>query len=412
MPQDETAFAGLGIATLDTAKGDWFDWVLPAHEANPFKPMFGADLPGEAVVVISDNSVLRLNRDRQLDLGYDGISCTHSMDPSRPGLRASHLLQYLGPASPRRGRTLSSSITSCSTSTRRDHMTGYTDAPLPAASLRLDSGVSDADAVITGLLDWAVDRRPRQIGYPVATDIDFSPLSGLFNVFLNNIGDPSRPCAFNNTQQVERAVIAWFADLFALPATDRWGYIATGGTESNLNGVHTGRRRFPDAVVYHSETAHYSVGKVSEVVAGQNSTIVVRADDRGEMDYEHFDQLVAQNRARPAIVIATAGTTMTEARDDVRASTPSSTVTAYPDGTSTSTPPFRASRSRSTAPCDSASATASTASRFPATNGSAPLSRAACCSCTTACASPATTSRTSTPSTPPSPDHAPARPPS
>lgn len=196
-------------------------------------------------------------------------------------------------------------------------MTGYSEAPLNTAALRLDSGVSDADAVIDGLLDWATGRRARQIGYPVATDIDFARLSGLFNVFLNNIGDPSRPCAFNNAQQVEREVITWFSDLFGLPTTDRWGYIATGGTESNLNAVHTGRRRFPDAMVYHSAAAHYSVRKVGDVVVGDAHTVMVRSTERGEMDYAHLAELVAQYRDRPAIVVATAGTTMTEARDDV-----------------------------------------------------------------------------------------------
>jgi histidine decarboxylase len=196
-------------------------------------------------------------------------------------------------------------------------MTGYSDAPLPAIGLSLDGRVSGPVAVINVLFDWAVERRPRQLGYPVATDIDFTPVLALFAVFFNNIGDPSQPCAFNNAQQFERAVIAWFADLFSLPATDWWGYIATDGTEGNLSGVYTGRRRFADAVVYHSECAHYSVAKVADIVVGEKAVVVVRADEFGEMDYAHLDELVAQNRDRPAIVVATAGTTMTEACDDI-----------------------------------------------------------------------------------------------
>jgi histidine decarboxylase len=196
-------------------------------------------------------------------------------------------------------------------------MTSQFEAPLTAGALRLDTGASpDIDVVLAGLLDWALERRPRQLGYPVATDVDFRPVQELFNVFLNNIGDPARPCAFNNSQQIERAVIDWFADLFELPATDRWGYVTTGGTESNLSGVHTGLRRFPAAVIYRSQAAHYSVAKIGEIVGREPLELVVEVDEAGEMNYLHLADLVARHRGRPAIVVATAGTTMTEARDD------------------------------------------------------------------------------------------------
>jgi hypothetical protein len=101
MPQDRTVFVGLGVTTLDTASDDWFDWAPPFRERNPYKQMFGPDLPGEAVALIRDGSVLRLNRDGQLELGYDGISCSHSLDPNRPGLSSSYdgktVTDYLGP---------------------------------------------------------------------------------------------------------------------------------------------------------------------------------------------------------------------------------------------------------------------------------------------------------------------------
>jgi histidine decarboxylase len=192
------------------------------------------------------------------------------------------------------------------------------EAPLSAESLSLDADEPpDVEAVVGRLLGWALERRPRQVGYPVATDVDFAPVLGLFNVFFNNIGDPSRPCAFNNSQQVERSVVEWFADLFGLPATDRWGYVSTGGTESNLNGVHTGLRRFPDAVIYRTRDAHYSVEKIAAIVGRQYAEAVVDVDERGEMNYQHLATLVARHHDRPAIVVATAGTTMTEACDDI-----------------------------------------------------------------------------------------------
>ena len=46
-------------------------------------------------------------------------------------------------------------------------------------------------------------------------------------------------------------------------------------------------------------------------------SVVIPADDRGEMDYDELAQAAAAGADRPAIVVATVGTTMTEAVDDV-----------------------------------------------------------------------------------------------
>lgn len=171
-------------------------------------------------------------------------------------------------------------------------------------------------AELAALRSAAVAGRETHVGFPVATDIDYSPLAPLFDSLLNNIGDPwTDPAGANHTKRYEREVLDWFADLFQAPVDDRWGYLTSGGTEGNLYALYLARARFPKALVYHSADAHYSLPKCVDIL-GLDS-VVVRTDERGEMDYDDLARMVDRHRDRPAIVVATCGTTMTEAADDV-----------------------------------------------------------------------------------------------
>lgn len=158
--------------------------------------------------------------------------------------------------------------------------------------------------------------RATHVGFPVATDIDYSPLAPLFGTLLNNIGDPwTDPAGANHTKRYEREVLDWFGDLFRAPPGNRWGYLTSGGTEGNLYGLYLARARFPKALVYHSADAHYSLPKCVDIL-GMDS-VVIRSDERGEIDYDDLAHMIDRHRDRPAIVVATCGTTMTEAADDV-----------------------------------------------------------------------------------------------
>lgn len=173
----------------------------------------------------------------------------------------------------------------------------------------------DPTAVFRALLDHAASGRATAIGFPGAVDIDYDPVVPLFTRLFNNVGDPATPPGGTaHTKVLERAVVDWHADLLALPAGDRWGYVTAGGTEGNLAALHAAHRRYPDAVVYSSRAAHYSIGKIIDII-GVDS-VLVDAEPTGEMDYRHLSELAARHAHRPAIVVATAGTTMTEAVDD------------------------------------------------------------------------------------------------
>ena len=173
-----------------------------------------------------------------------------------------------------------------------------------------------------GRLDGLITRldtaRRFSIGFPGATDFDYTDLADILTrQLLNNVGDPYTPgTGRNHTKTEERQVVDFCADLFRAPADDRWGYVSSGGSESNLYALHLARTLLPGAVCYFSEAAHYSVDKHRRLLS--LPAVRIRAHLQGEIDYEHLRTEVRRRRDRPAIVVATIGTTMTEAVDDVR----------------------------------------------------------------------------------------------
>ncbi|MFY1597344.1 histidine decarboxylase [Micromonospora sp. WMMD737] len=172
---------------------------------------------------------------------------------------------------------------------------------------------------ITGVLDRLVHEADAtattSIGFPGAVDLDHSDVITRLGIRLwNNIGDPADPGGVAHTRVLERAVVTWVADTLSMPAHDRWGYVTTGGTEGNLSALHAAYRRHPSARVYYSTAAHYSIPKIVRMLGVQG--VIVNALPDGEMDYGHLAMQVRRRRRWPAIVVATAGTTMTEAVDD------------------------------------------------------------------------------------------------
>ncbi|WP_433530289.1 histidine decarboxylase [Micromonospora sp. CA-263727] len=174
----------------------------------------------------------------------------------------------------------------------------------------------DVPAVLQQLVDQADAAAATSIGFPGAVDLDHSEIvARLGRRLWNNIGDPATdPGGAAHTKTLERAVVAWVAETLAMPADDRWGYVTSGGTEGNLAALHAAHRRHPRAVVYHSTAAHYSIPKILDIIGAR--AVAVRARSDGEMDYTHLAAQIRRRPTRPAIVVATAGTTMTEAVDD------------------------------------------------------------------------------------------------
>jgi histidine decarboxylase len=182
-----------------------------------------------------------------------------------------------------------------------------TGNPDPALQSELDALAARLDAA-----------RPFNIGFPAATDFDYRPLAPFFaRYMLNNLGDPFTDGAYPmHTKQQEREVVSVIADLLHAPQHDRWGYVTAGASEGTEYALYLARRRHPGGIVYHSEAAHHCVANAVDRL-GMDS-IVVRVDGRGEVDYDDLATQVGRHRDRPVIVVANAGSAITEAVDDVR----------------------------------------------------------------------------------------------
>jgi histidine decarboxylase len=118
-------------------------------------------------------------------------------------------------------------------------------------------------------------------------------------------------------------VLAFFADLFDRPSGDlpdgrprRWGCITTGSTGAIRHGLRLGRDRLGTGVMVYTDAAHYSVPKAGHLL--RMPAVRIGTDPSGEMNYAELDDLAAEMPG-PMVVLATAGTAMTEAVDDVAA---------------------------------------------------------------------------------------------
>lgn len=154
------------------------------------------------------------------------------------------------------------------------------------------------------------------LGYPLSQDFDYTRLLEFFRYPINNVGDPfeDNTCKIQ-THDMEKEVVAFFAELFRANPKDYWGYITNGGSEGNLYGLYLARELYPNAMVYFSESTHYSVKKNIHLL--NIPSITIRAQENGEIDYEDLENTLQFNRHKPAIILTTFGTTMTEAKDDV-----------------------------------------------------------------------------------------------
>jgi histidine decarboxylase len=182
--------------------------------------------------------------------------------------------------------------------------------------MTMPSAATDPHTVLAELHTATKAARWYDIGFPGATDLAFPELAEWFtNQLLNNIGDPYDPGhGRNHTKGIEQQVITIVGDLLRAPAS-RWGYVTTGATEGNLHAADEAWQRFPDVVVYTSTAAHYSVAKAARLL--KLPLVMVRTDDTGRIDLGDLHGELARRRDRAAMIVATAGTTMTEAVDDV-----------------------------------------------------------------------------------------------
>jgi histidine decarboxylase len=133
---------------------------------------------------------------------------------------------------------------------------------------------------------------------------------------INNVGDPYSPSTYRiHTKDIEREVLAWFAELTHADLGSIWGYVTNGGSEGNLYGLYLARELMHDGIVYYSEDTHYSVSKNLRMLA--MPSIMIRSQPNGEIDYDDLWETIRIHRQIPPIIMANIGTTMKEATDNI-----------------------------------------------------------------------------------------------
>ncbi|MFD1770944.1 histidine decarboxylase [Sphingobacterium suaedae] len=169
---------------------------------------------------------------------------------------------------------------------------------------------------LSNYMHKAFDRAKNFIGYPIAQDFDYALLYPLLKLPLNNIGDPLLSSTYDlSSREMEKEVLAFFADLFRAPENNWWGYINNGGSEGNLYALYAARELYANGVVYYSDATHYSIQKNIKLL--NMESIQIRTQSTGEIDYEDLRKMIDFNRQKPVILIANIGSTMTEAKDDI-----------------------------------------------------------------------------------------------
>ncbi len=175
-----------------------------------------------------------------------------------------------------------------------------------------------------------IDRQKLVLGYPINMN---TPPSAFFdwrqklidvgiNTFAyNNVGNPfeKSPIPYNS-HDFERETIKNFAELFAFPQKNTWGFLSHSGTDSNMHGMYMGRTILKGRTgvipkAYFTVEAHYSVQILGDLLGLE--TVFVETQPDGSMDPIDLRQKLAANPNQPALIVATIGTTFKGAIDPI-----------------------------------------------------------------------------------------------
>ena len=125
--------------------------------------------------------------------------------------------------------------------------------------------------------------------------------------------------------RLEINVLTWFCDVFGYPPEAR-GILTSGGSFANLVALVCARHeklgdRFHDGVVYVSDQVHHSVSKAARFIgfAPEQLRVIETGEDLRLIPERLAEAIAADRRAgkRPAVAVASAGTTNTGVVDDL-----------------------------------------------------------------------------------------------
>lgn len=127
--------------------------------------------------------------------------------------------------------------------------------------------------------------------------------------------------AFKGTQEIEREVLEILAvDVFNAESNEYDGYIATGGTEANIEALwiyrnyfmNTHQAKLSEIMIIASEDTHYSIAKGSNLLMVDWMKVDVHFENRkiDEIKFENALGNAISNGKKYFIVVANMGTTM------------------------------------------------------------------------------------------------------
>src|SRR4051794_39531036 len=114
------------------------------------------------------------------------------------------------------------------------------------------------------------------------------------------------------TSAMEVEVVRELAEMFGLPG-DALGHLTSSGTIANLEALWVARELHPGKAVVHGANAHYTHGRMCQVLGVE--ALAAPADADGRIDLDAVDALCA--RGHVGTVVVTAGTTGTGVVDPV-----------------------------------------------------------------------------------------------
>ncbi len=160
--------------------------------------------------------------------------------------------------------------------------------------------------------------------------LDHSPVLQAFVANPNHIGCHTfgdSETAFKGTQKMEKEVLAVIAESIFRAEPDSYdGYIASGGTESNIQAIWMYRNYFMNQcgaspeqiVIVASEDTHYSIAKASNLLLIDRISVPVNEETR-EIDESALGTLISNAKKsgkKYAIAVANMGTTMFGSTDN------------------------------------------------------------------------------------------------
>ena len=144
---------------------------------------------------------------------------------------------------------------------------------------------------------------------------------GIGDIAYNNVGNPfSKSSIQYNSHELERELILKFGQVFGFAQSDTWGFVSHSGTDSNMHGMYLGRtilkaRTGVEPVCYFTKEAHYSIQILSDLLGMERAFVNTKKD--ASMDVSDLGKQLARFKDRPALIVATIGTTFKGAIDNV-----------------------------------------------------------------------------------------------